>query len=288
MITVNEFIRPDDALTAEIHKLERISRKHDANGAHLQLDPSLNYDDSMKSVFTLYEGEKLVSVATLFAPTPGEAELSALTLPKFRQRGYFNLLYFRAKDEAKRCGAGRLLLVCDRDSDTAFETVSAHSAILDHSEYRLVFTAEDRSFLDETAEGLALEQCGTADVKKLASLYTKIFGEKRPDAEKFMRRALNEPGRRQFLATLDGEAMGIVAIEADGADACIYCFGVDPAHRGKGLGRAILYMVMKQAFDGGAQTLHIEVDSDNETALGLYTSSGFTQEEVCDYYLKKI
>ena len=288
MITVKEFIKADDALAAEIHKLERISRKHDGHAAHLQLDPSLNYDDTMKSVFVLYEEDKLVSAATLFAPTPGEAELSALTLPKFRQQGYFNLLYFRARDEAKRCGAGRLLLTCDRDSDTGFESVSAHGAKLDHSEYRLLFSAEDRSFLDKTADGLTITQCASADARKLASLYTKIFGEKRADAEKFMRRALKEPGRRQFLAQLDGEAVGMGAIESDGGDACIYCFGIPPAHRRKGLGRALLYMLIKTALNDGNGSLHIEVDSENDAALSLYKSSGFTEKDVCDYYVKEI
>ena len=151
MITVKEIIQPDETQSAEIRKLERICKKHDGLQASLNLDASLNFDKEMKSFLLLYDGDNLVSVMAIFAPTPNEAELSALTLPQARQKGYFNRLYFRAVDEIKKHGIKEILFVCDRCSDSGFETVSAHGAKLDHTEYLPKSDAEESASLLETA-----------------------------------------------------------------------------------------------------------------------------------------
>jgi ribosomal-protein-alanine N-acetyltransferase len=54
----------------------------------------------------------------------------------------------------------------------------------------------------------------------------------------------------------------------------VHTIGVDPAYQGRGIGRRLLDELLRFA-DGGA--VYLEVRTDNEAAIGLYTSVGFEQ-----------
>jgi len=54
----------------------------------------------------------------------------------------------------------------------------------------------------------------------------------------------------------------------------VHTIGVDPAYQGQGIGRRLLNGLLDFA-DGGA--VYLEVRTDNEAAIALYNSVGFTQ-----------
>ena len=54
----------------------------------------------------------------------------------------------------------------------------------------------------------------------------------------------------------------------------VHTIGVDPAYQGRGVGRLLLDDLLN--FAAGA-VVHLEVRTDNESALALYRSVGFTQ-----------
>lgn len=54
----------------------------------------------------------------------------------------------------------------------------------------------------------------------------------------------------------------------------IHTIGVDPAYQGRGIGRRLLDALLEIAADS---VVHLEVRTDNETAIALYRSAGFTE-----------
>ena len=54
----------------------------------------------------------------------------------------------------------------------------------------------------------------------------------------------------------------------------IHTIGVDPAYQGRGVGRRLLDELLKIAADS---VVHLEVRTDNATAIALYRSLGFTE-----------
>lgn len=64
----------------------------------------------------------------------------------------------------------------------------------------------------------------------------------------------------------------IVAPEAE-----LITISILPAVRGCGHGRTLLRQAVLAASTHGAQTVFLEVDASNASALALYTSAGFTQ-----------
>lgn len=288
MVTVKEIIQPDETQIKEIRKLERICKKHDGLQTSLFLDASLNFNKEMKSFLLLYDGDNLVSVMAIFAPTRNEAELSALTLPQSRRKGYFNRLYFRAVDEIKRVGIKDVLFTCERCSDSGFEAISSRNAKLDHTEYSLKFNKDDSTILSQADFTLVLCEAAADELDTLAALSAKVFDESEEDAKGFVTHALESENRTQFVAKLDGKPIGMVSTGDEQGDVTIYGVGILPEYRGKGYGRQMLTLALKTILAKGCQNILIEVDSTNNVAYKLYTSSGFEEESTVDYYRKKL
>jgi ribosomal protein S18 acetylase RimI-like enzyme len=51
----------------------------------------------------------------------------------------------------------------------------------------------------------------------------------------------------------------------------------ETSRRGQGFGRRVLLSALKWAQARGARTAWLQVEADNESALGLYRSMGFTE-----------
>ena len=64
----------------------------------------------------------------------------------------------------------------------------------------------------------------------------------------------------------------------------IYGFVVDPALRGRGIGRDVPRRTCRLLRAAGVDRVHLEVQVDNEHALGPYTSLGFVRQTTEDYY----
>ena len=93
---------------------------------------------------------------------------------------------------------------------------------------------------------------------------------------------------RHFVVALD-EAQSIIGyagVFAPGAaEADILTVGVVPAHRGKGIAKALMALITNWAKAHGSTAMMLEVKSDNTDAIGLYESLGYSKLNVRkDYF----
>ena len=70
---------------------------------------------------------------------------------------------------------------------------------------------------------------------------------------------------------------GFVLARVAGGEAEILTLAVGPAARGQGLGRRLLQAAIVRAHDLGAQTMFLEVGTENPAALALYAGLGFAK-----------
>jgi ribosomal-protein-alanine N-acetyltransferase len=70
---------------------------------------------------------------------------------------------------------------------------------------------------------------------------------------------------------------GFVMARTAAGEAEILTLAVAPAARGRGLGRALLQAAINRAQESGAQTMFLEVGTDNPHALALYAGLGFAK-----------
>jgi len=109
------------------------------------------------------------------------------------------------------------------------------------------------------------------DAPRCAELERLLFAGDDPwDARAFVEAlAAGHP----YLAARVGEALvGYAGLGLAGPEAEVHTVAVDPAHQGRGIGRALLRALLALA---GSATVFLEVRTDNETAIALYRSEGF-------------
>lgn len=85
--------------------------------------------------------------------------------------------------------------------------------------------------------------------------------------------------RRRYVVVegAEGRLLGYGGIDLAGDVADVMTLAVDPERRGAGTGAMLLDGLHGQACAAGAQSMMLEVRSDNEAALRLYGSRGYTQ-----------
>jgi putative acetyltransferase len=90
--------------------------------------------------------------------------------------------------------------------------------------------------------------------------------------------ALAAPAVRFFVARLDGHAVGCGALVLGAADqAELKRMFVDPAARGRGVGRGILQAIEDAARREGVRLIQLETGTLNHEALALYRRFGYRE-----------
>src|ERR1700758_1690435 len=77
------------------------------------------------------------------------------------------------------------------------------------------------------------------------------------------------------LDPVSGRLRGFVLSRLAADEAEILTIAVEPALRGRGVGRALLAEALRQAANAGAKSMFLEVDENNSAALALYTRFDF-------------
>ena len=123
-----------------------------------------------------------------------------------------------------------------------------------------------------------------ADLAELMPLERELFMEE-AWLEKTMASELENPNT-YYLGVFDDGLVGYAGLATTPASfsSDIQTIGVSELHRGQGLGRELMKRMMAKALSLGSETVLLEVKADNEVAIGLYRSMGFTQIDLRKRY----
>ena len=119
-----------------------------------------------------------------------------------------------------------------------------------------------------------------SDAARCAELERILFPGDDPWSERAFREELRA-GYHYVAARTegDGELVGYAGLAfvagPPDTEAEVHTIGVDPAHQGRGIGRALLRALLAVA-DPEHATVFLEVRTDNEAAHALYAAEGFT------------
>ncbi len=284
MRSIQSYPQPDLSIVRQTRELERVCKAYDGLSGSLYLDPSLNISPDIPCLLALFEGDRLDGVMTFFAPTQAEAELTALTHPAARRTGVFSALAAEAARQAAAFGIAELLFVCEPKSPAGVSALAALDAPLEYTEYSLRY---DRALPPErlpVPDGLTLCRATAADLDVIAQISAESFSEPEERARQFLARALEQENRMQYLARLNGEPVAIGGAGLEEDEATIYGLGVLPAFQGRGIGRGMIALLLRELLSVPGRDVLIEVDSTNASALHLYLSCGFAAEATFGYH----
>jgi ribosomal protein S18 acetylase RimI-like enzyme len=199
-------------------------------------------------------------------------ELAGMVDPAARRRGIASALLDAAVPVCRERAARAVLLVVPRPSQAGKALALARGATHDHAEHALVLRDAVRDVPHDDA--VSLRPAGPGDASSVARLLDDGFGFTPTD----------EPDERTLIVERDGGVVGTLRLVETTTGVGVYGFVIDPALRGRGIGRDVLGRVCRDAQATAATEVSLEVEVDNDHALGLYTSLGFQPVITEDYY----
>jgi ribosomal protein S18 acetylase RimI-like enzyme len=261
-----------------IAELER--RVVEADGGRLKLEWGRLRGRSGDRVEDLlwWEGDRLVGFLGFYG-LDSAPELAGMVAPDARRRGIGSALLDAAVSLCRDRGDPPPLLIVPRPSEAGRRLAVRRGGVLDHSEHALLLVGEPTRAAREQPVGL--RAATTADAPLIARLLKQGFGWRPPGD---LPDRLDSPRERTAIVELDGSAVGTIRLSRDERGGAIHGFVIEPSLRGRGIGRAALRQACEQLRAEGAPRIGLEVDVENDHALGLYTSVGFKPVITEDYF----
>jgi ribosomal protein S18 acetylase RimI-like enzyme len=203
-------------------------------------------------------------------------EITGMVDPMHRRRGIGSALLGELLALCKECGDDDVLLVTARSCADAKALAERHGAPFDHAEHAMVLTElRGTSHADPS---VSLRPATPDDVPAVRALLRSGFGGGTALA------VGDGPDPEMLVAERDGRVIATLRVTDDVESRGVYGFVVDQALRGRGIGRDLLRRVCATALRDGVSTVHLEVETENDHALGLYSSVGFELQTTEDYY----
>lgn len=269
MLTVTRGL--DGRALAEVGRLEQEVVAHDGGRLKLELD---YVEANPIDVALAHDGERLVGYAGLYAFGGDEPEIAGMVAPDARRRRCGTGLLEALLPLARDMGA-RALLVVPSTTRAGQAFAESKGASRSHSEHFLVLGDTPTTGEDPAT---TLRAAGPEDVAALQRIVAAAFQEAPRPLD------LDRVGDTTYVIERDGRTVGHVRLSVGGDVGGVYGFAIDPALQGKGIGRDVLARACRLLRADGRGHVTLEVETENASALHLYTSTGFVKEAGEDYW----
>ena len=262
---------------SEIEALVAVCKRHEPG-----LDLPLYFQPARPApgetpLLCTYHDDVLVGLANV--PPGGDVEVVGAVHPAHRRQGIGRALLHAVVRECRRRGASSLLLVCEEAAPSGKAFAHAVGGAYRFAEHRMALDRAAFAQRPPPRRTLVIEQAGLEDIDALAAT-GPASGEYR---EAILRR-LQQANQRFYIGRTQGEPVVMLRLHQDEPSVFIQSFRVRPAHRGRGYGRQMLMAVIDRLIAEDWDQILIEVATDNQIALSLYTSCGFRQVATYLYY----
>ena len=251
-----------------------------ADGGRLKLEWSVLRSRPTDQVRDLlfWEQGRLVGFLGIYGSGRRHLELTGMVDPGARRRGIGRALITAALPICRARGITRVLMVVPRNHAGGRELARSLGMTYEHSEHALRLS--DAPAGQSSEDGVALRQATVADLPALSRLYDDGFHD---GGHVDQSRLATDRSRTLMIMRAD-EPVGTIALTRDTDRGAIYGFVISSRWRGQGIGRHVLRRASQELFAAGARYIDLEVEVDNDRAMGLYTSVGFEPLATDDYY----
>jgi len=280
-INISRIENPSDREIEQIQQIIDICNSHD--GTSYDFDSEDDYrKPGEANYFILYGDGEPLSAIYLFAPTSAEAEVYAFTKPEKRRQGYISAILKEVAAEVKGRAIPSLLLVCDGNSKAGKAFIDNRKFLYEYSEFSMSWEPP----LPEIGfREIDIRPVREEDREELIQINSEAFGDERSTTIEIIDLFFSSDKRDFYAVTHNGAVVGMIGRYLEESRDYIHGFAMDKAVRGKGWGRqALLLMVGICRQSDPERSIVLEVETENERALGLYKRCGFRLVSRFGYY----
>jgi ribosomal protein S18 acetylase RimI-like enzyme len=234
----------------------------------------------MVNEFMFYDDGMLIGYLGICGFGDKSIEVNGMVHPDCRRNGIFRNLFSVAADERNRRKTREMLLLCDRNSSSGNGFIRSLKAEKDHSEYDMHL--DKNAVIKSQGLNIALRLATPKDAAEIAMQDSIYFGSPINEDDDYI--SENIANHSTYVALIENKIIGKIRLDEKGKSGGIYGFGVLPEYRGKGYGRDILNLAVKNLRDRNLDDIFLQVETENAKALNLYKSCGFVEKYVMDYY----
>lgn len=269
-----------------INELQELCIKEDKVNLKLELDYKLklpkNYEKSFKETneYLYYINDKLAAYLGISSFDGNTAEINGMVHPVWRRRGIFTKLCSLAIEESIRRNFNKILLLCDDKSVSAKEFIKTMKVNYAFSEVRMKAFLET---IDDSKKDIKLIKASNEDIEQIKEIDRLSFGIEKaniilPEDEEKYNNTIT------YLIKLKEIIIGKIRVEREEKKAFITGFGITPEFRARGYGRQALSTILNLLNKEDIFWAELDVEVKNKGALKLYTSCGFKEESIMNYY----
>ncbi len=236
--------------------------------------------------FFCYQEKQLVGYAGIDSYGDGMPEVSGAVLPDYRRKHIFSNLIEKVETELGSRGHLRYLLLTDANSSSGKKFIKSRNGILYQIEKEMELPFD--TAIDVIDDSIELVLATNLDAQEI-SRQNKMFTASEEESNRVIfpeEEALR--GMEIYLAKLNKITIGKIHIQFQGDSAWIFGFVIDPAFRGKHLGKAVLLKAIQLMRNRQIKHILLQVDSKNPVANQLYLKTGFRELYAMEYYEMKL
>jgi ribosomal protein S18 acetylase RimI-like enzyme len=160
--------------------------------------------------------------------------------------------------------------------------VEAIGAVYDFSEHKMVL--KDLKERGPYQQRISLQKAGAEDVETIARIKASSFGHSVEGTRRNILENMANSHVQYYLGKLGDEVVGCLNLYDSDNEYGIYAFAVLREYRGRGFGRQMLEQVIREVRAVSDKGVGLEVETQNENAIGLYRSCGFAEVTTYGYY----
>jgi len=238
--------------------------------------------------FLYYVNGELVGYLTLNDTDPVLNELVGVVHPAYRRRGIFRQLLHAVREEHHRPDEKQLFLTCEHTSSSGHGFIQAIGAKHIVSEYEMVCTDfQERRAFDEH---LSFRKAESSDLETIIKIQSAGFGYPEDFTRLRVLHHAQDPHHRYYLLVYGEEPVGcqepVGSLRLDYGEEAVGIFAVSihPDYQSRRYGRQMLEEAVSVIRSHSHKLIFLYVRVENERAVKLYRSCGFTVRTIYDYY----
>lgn len=227
-----------------------------------------------------YRQAHLVGFLSTFFFYEDACEIAVMVKPSFRRQGITTFMIHEILPLIHTEGIKNLIFSAPHDVNNTWFVAKGFRYL--HCEYQM--QREEKKPVHITNASCLIRLATAEDVPVLCLIDSTCFSTPQLDSPTHFQNLLYDPNYKLFIAEVDGVPIGKAHLDLQPDGARVTDIAVLPTFQGRGIGSTMLAHCINHSLAVNQTTLSLNVETNNQQALKIYTRLGFVISNAYDFW----